>query len=249
MLQTERHEKILAKLRKHNTVKVAALAQELGTSESTIRRDITELDREGKLKKVFGGAVAVNRDITYGETDVLQRTTINVEEKEIIAKYAAGLIQENDFVYIDAGTTTEKMIDYLDKKSVTYVTNGITHAKKLVQRGFNTHIVGGQLKPSTEAIIGTEAVEAVCRYNFTKCFMGTNGVDIEKGFTTPDIGEAAIKTAVIKRSYVAYVLADHNKFGLISPVTFANLDEACIITNNLDNEHYNRYTIVKGVKE
>ena len=78
MLQNERHERILSKLKIHNTVKVADLAQELGISESTIRRDITELDHAGKLKKVFGGAVAVNGDITYGETNVTQRTMINV---------------------------------------------------------------------------------------------------------------------------------------------------------------------------
>lgn len=249
MLQNERHEKILAKLRKHNTVKVATLAKELGISESTIRRDITELDHAGKLKKVFGGAVAVNRDITYGEPDVLQRTMINVEEKESIAKYAASLVQENDFVYIDAGTTTEKLIDYLDKKNATYVTNGIAHANKLAKRGFEAHIIGGLLRPSTEAVIGSEALEAVQHYNFTKCFMGTNGIDIEKGFTTPDIGEAAIKTAVMQRSYKSYILADHNKFGLISPVAFAGLDEACIITNKLDNEHFNRYTVIKEVRK
>ena len=249
MLQNERHERILGKLKKHNTVKVAALAKELGISESTIRRDITELDNAGKLKKVFGGAVAVNGDITFGEADVSQRTMINVEEKELIARYAATMVQENDFVYIDAGTTTEKMIDYLDKKNVTYLTNGITHAKKLIQKGFDAYIIGGLLRPSTEAVIGSAAIEAVQHYNFTKCFMGTNGVDIERGFTTPDIGEAAIKTAVMKKAYMSFVLADHTKFGLISPVTFAELDEACIITDRLANEHFRQYTVIKEVEE
>ena len=100
MLQNERHERILGKLKKHNTVKVAALAKELGISESTIRRDITELDNAGKLKKVFGGAVAVNGDITFGEADVSQRTMINVEEKELIAKYAASMVQELSLIHI-----------------------------------------------------------------------------------------------------------------------------------------------------
>lgn len=249
MLQNERHERILARLKKHNTVKVAALAKEMGISESTIRRDITELDHAGKLKKVFGGAVAVNGGITFGETDVSQRTMINVEEKELIAKYAAGMVQENDFVYIDAGTTTEKMIDYLDKKNVTYITNGITHAKKLVQKGFDAHIIGGLLRPSTEAVIGSEAIEFVQHYNFTKCFMGTNGVDIERGFTTPDIGEAAIKTAVMKKAYMSFVLADHTKFGLISPVTFADLDGACIITDRPVDKHFHKHTVIKEVEE
>lgn len=249
MLQNERHERILAKLRKHNTVKVTALAKELGISESTIRRDINELDHAGKLKKVFGGATAVNGDITFGEADVSQKITINVEEKELIARYAASLIQDNDFVYIDAGTTTEKMIDYLDKRNVTYVTNGITHARKLARMGFNVQIVGGLLRHSTEAVIGAAAIEAVRCLNFTKCFMGTNGVSIDRGLTTPDIGEAAIKAAVMKKAYKSFVLADHTKFGCISPVTFADLDDACIITDKLPDEHYRQYTEIEEVKK
>ena len=248
MLQNERQEKILARLRQNGSVKVTVLAKDMDISESTIRRDINELDRRGRLKKVFGGAVAINRDMSPVETDVAQRTLINIREKDIIAEYAASMINDNDFVYIDAGTTTEKMIDYLDKKSVTYVTNGITHAKKLIQRGFDAYVIGGLLRPSTEAVIGAAAIEAVQKYNFTKCFMGTNGIDTESGFTTPDIGEAAVKTAVMKKSYVSFVLADHTKFGLVSPVTFADIEEACVITDGLEGEHYRRYTVIKEVE-
>ena len=248
MLQNERQEKILDRLRQNGSVKVTVLAKDMGISESTIRRDINELDRQGRLKKVFGGAVALNRDMSPVETDVAQRTLINIREKDIIAEYAASMINDNDFVYIDAGTTTEKMIDYLDKKSVTYVTNGITHAKKLIQRGFDAYVIGGLLRPSTEAVIGAAAIEAVQKYNFTKCFMGTNGIDTESGFTTPDIGEAAVKTAVMKKSYVSFVLADHTKFGLVSPVTFADIEEACVITDHLEGEHYRRYTVIKEVE-
>lgn len=248
MLQNERQEKILARLRQNGSVKVTVLAKDMDISESTIRRDINELDRRGRLKKVFGGAVAINRDMSPVETDVAQRTLINIREKDIIAEYAASMINDNDFVYIDAGTTTEKMIDYLDKKSVTYVTNGITHAKKLIQRGFDAYVIGGLLRSSTEAVIGAAAIEAVQKYNFTKCFMGTNGIDTESGFTTPDIGEAAVKTAVMKKSYVSFVLADHTKFGLVSPVTFADIEEACVITDHLEGEHYRRYTVIKEVE-
>ena len=248
MLQNERQEKILARLRQNGSVKVTVLAKDMDISESTIRRDINELDRRGRLKKVFGGAVAIHRDMRPVETDVAPRTLINIREKDIIAEYAASMINDNDFVYIDAGTTTEKMIDYLDKKSVTYVTNGITHAKKLIQRGFDAYVIGGLLRPSTEAVIGAAAIEAVQKYNFTKCFMGTNGIDTESGFTTPDIGEAAVKTAVMKKSYVSFVLADHTKFGLVSPVTFADIEEACVITDHLEGEHYRRYTVIKEVK-
>ncbi len=248
MLQRERYERILAKLKKKHAVKVASLAKELGISESTIRRDINELEQMGKLKRVFGGAVPVSSDMLFGETDITSRAQLQVEEKDRIAAYAATMINESDFVFLDAGTTTERMIDYLDKKNVTYVTNGLGHAKKMIQRGFNVYMIGGLLRPSTEAAVGTAAIEAIRQYNFTKCFMGTNGIDPERGFTTPDIGEAAIKSAAMKQSYVSFVLADHTKFGLISSITFAQLDDACILTDKIEEEQYSQYTVVKEVE-
>lgn len=247
MLHEERHEQILAQLKIKHAVKVNALAKELGASESTIRRDINELDQKGLLKRVFGGAVSVTGNIASEATDVAERTRLNVEEKDRIAQYAATLISDNDFVFIDAGTTTEKMIDYLENKNVTYVTNGVVHAMKLVKNGFNAFMIGGSLRPMTQAAVGSAAIESIKQYNFTKCFMGANGVDIERGFTTPDISEAAIKTEAVRRSHVSYVLVDHEKFGRVSSVTFAGIEDASIITNRADNPQYRQYTAIKEV--
>ena len=247
MLQDERYEKILKQLNAKHAVKVACLARELGISESTIRRDINDLHQMGKLKRVFGGAVSVSSDTAAARTDVAARAVINVEEKERIARYAAALVEEDDFVFIDAGTTTQRMIDYLDAANAIYVTNGIIHAKKLIEKGLNAYIIGGSLRASTKAAIGTPAIESLKKYNFTKCFMGTNGVDIDRGFTTPDVGEAAVKTEAMKRAYVSFILADHTKFGLISSVTFAELPDACIITDRVEAGQYSRHTAVREV--
>lgn len=245
MLQDERHEMILQQLHLKHAVKVASLAKELNISESTIRRDITELHQQGKLKKVFGGAVSITRDIVQEETDVAARSSINVALKEQIARYAAAMIEDEDFAFIDAGTTTERMIDYLENRKATYVTNGLTHGLKLIRRGFDAYIVGGLLRLSTEAAIGARAVESISQYNFTKCFIGTNGVDLERGYTTPDIGEAAVKTAVINQSGAAFILADHTKFGRVSSITFADLEDACIITDKQNQPEYGQHTVVR----
>ena len=245
MLQKERHGIILNQLKMKGAVRVHDLAGELGISESTIRRDINELDQMGKLKKVFGGAVEADSSMNFGETDVAARTLIHVEEKEQIARCAAALITDHDFVFLDAGTTTEKMIDYLEKKNVTYVTNGIGHARKLIQRGLDVHIIGGLLRPSTEAVVGETAIDIIRRYNFTKCFMGATGIDFERGFTTRDISEGAVKAAAIQQSRRTFVLADHTKFGKVSSVSFAGLEEACIITDRLDNPQYGQYGTVQ----
>lgn len=249
MLQDIRHEKILNELDAKHSVKVTALAKALKISESTIRRDINELHRLGKLRKVYGGAVSLNSGVTSVTTNVSERKRINIEEKECIAQCAARMIEDDDFVYIDAGTTTEKMIEYIKNKNAIYVTNGIIHAKKLLDKGLNTYMIGGVLRSSTEAAIGTGAVDAVRNYNFTKCFMGANGVDINKGFSTPDVDEAAIKSAVIKQSYETYILADHTKFGCVSSVNFAALKEAYIITDHIDDFDYCQYTIIKEAEK
>lgn len=238
MLQNLRHEKILKELEINRAVKVTDLAKELDTSESTIRRDIAELDRIGKLKKVFGGAIPSESGMISMPTDVAERDAINIEEKERIARYAATLIEDGDFVYIDAGTTTYRMIEYLENNKATYVTNGIVNAQMLVQKGFNVYMIGGMLRPMTEAAIGSSAVEALKKYNFTKCFMGSNGIDLNRGFSTPDISEAAMKTAAIQKSCISFILADHTKFDRISSVTFASIDQAYIITDRVDDPRY-----------
>ena len=247
MLQNLRHERILKQLEINHEVKVTKLAKELNTSESTIRRDIVELDKMGKLTKVFGGAVPKGSDMISVPTDVAERDLINTEEKERIAKYAATLIEDNDFVYIDAGTTTYRMIDYLENSKATYVTNGIVNARMLVQKGFNVFMIGGTLRPMTEAAVGPSAIEALRRYNFTKCFMGTNGIDLERGFSTPDISEAAMKTAAIEQSCISFILADHTKFGLVSSVSFAKLSDAYIITDKVIDDAYHKEALIQKI--
>ncbi len=247
MLTPERHNRILQILNERKAVTVAELTKELETSESTIRRDLTSLHELNKLVKVHGGATAIDADFTSYEEDVATKSTRNVEEKEAIAKYAASLINKDDFVYIDAGTTTEKMIDYIENTGAVFVTNGIAHAKKLIQKGCKAYVIGGELKLSTEAIVGAEGVNNMKKYNFTKSFIGANGIGVDQGFTTPDLEEAVIKQEAVKKSHVAYVLADHTKFGKVTSVTFSRLDQAIIITDRMADEKYKEQTIVKEV--
>lgn len=241
MLSEERFERILKLLEEKNTVTVTELVKELDTSESTIRRDLNHLDKMKKLKKVHGGAKSINMIYATKDDEVVVRQTLNVDEKKKIAKYAASLINEDDFVYIDAGTTTELMIDYITENRAIYITNGIVHAKKLIQKKCKVYIIGGELKLSTEAIIGVEAIDSLKKYNFTKGFFGTNGINKNAGFTTPDIKEALVKREAVNRSNEAYILADDSKFNNISAVTFAEIDRATIITTNLKHKEFKEY--------
>ena len=239
MLTEERHSMIIKAVNERASVTIAELAEMLDVSASTVKRDLIILANEGKIIKVRGGAMSRNESFTSVEKNVEEKASICTEEKMTIAKYAAELIENGDFVFLDAGTTTEKMIDYLNVKDVTFVTNGFIHAKKLARKGYKVFITGGDIKASTEAIVGAECVLTLKNYNFTKCFMGTNGISLTAGFTTPDVNEARVKSAAIESSREVYVLADHSKFDEVSSATFAGLGKAVIITDRIPNRKYN----------
>ena len=248
MLTEERHFIILDTVNKNKNVELGELCELLNTSESTVRRDLSLLDKKGLLVKVRGGAIAVtDESFTAAEPNVEEKAGLFAAEKEAIARYAASLIEDGDFVYIDAGTTTEKMIEYIPSKSVTFVTNAFINAKKLAQRGFKVMILAGEVKASTEAIVGSEAAIALMNYNFTKCFMGVNGISIKGGLSTPDKNEASVKTMAISRSKEVFILGDHSKFGKIFSVKFSELNRGKIITDKVPDKKYLSEASVKEV--
>ena len=247
MLTEERFSIILNEISSKRTVTLNELCKLLNTSASTVRRDINTLAEMGKLIKLRGGAMALEENFIFSEKNVEEKTALFPEEKKPIGLYAASLIDDGDFVFIDAGTTTERMIEHIPQKEAVFVTNGIIHAKKLSHRGFKVYIPGGELKLSTEAIVGEECVLTIRNYNFTKCFMGTNGISMTAGFTTPDINEAIVKKAAVDKSIKKYFLADHSKFDKINSVTFAQINRGEIITDKLPDKKYIKYTSIKEV--
>ena len=144
MLTEQRYEIILKLLEEKNSITVAEVKDLLNTSESTVRRDITALHNAGKLVKVFGGAVACDRTVITHEPTVEQKAEVNEEAKQLVAAKAAALIQP--------------------------VTNAVAHAKTLAAAGFRVYLVGGELKGSTEAVVGNQALMNLQSYHFTKGF-------------------------------------------------------------------------------
>lgn len=244
MLSEERHMMILKILEEKKSVTVSELTKLLPISESTARRDITVLDKAGRLVKVFGGAVLADVVYSSAEPTVAQKSEIGREEKRKIAKYAASLIKPRDFVYLDAGTTTGYMLDFIGETNAVFVTNAVVHAQKLAAKGRNVILVGGTLKSSTEAVVGESAVLALKEYHFTLGFFGTNGVSRSAAFTTPDAGEALVKRTALKQCKEAYILCDHSKFHTISSVTFAPLAAGTILTDREMDEYKDAADIV-----
>lgn len=237
MLSKQRHGMILKFLEERQSITVAELTTLLNISESTARRDITILDRAGKLVKVFGGAVSAGDPIYLStEPTVAQKVEINKEEKQRIARYAVSFIQPQDFIYLDAGTTTGYMIDFLQEKNITVVTNAVAHAQRLAASNVHVLLVGGTLKGSTEAVVGTTAVLMLKEYYFSKGFFGTNGVSKKAGFTTPDDSEALVKKTALEQCKQAYMLCDYSKFNTVSSVKFADLTAGTILTDRIMEE-------------
>ena len=247
MLAEERFSLILEQLDRKRTVTVQELCEALNTSESTIRRDLTELDRQGKLNKVHGGATLPDSRFLADEPTMEAKETLAVEQKRSIAQAAAQLISANDFVFIDAGSTTLELVRALtgDALKASYLTNGVAHARALAQKGCRVYLPGGLLRPQTEAIVGAPTVSIIQQYNFTKAFMGANGVALEAGFTTPDPEEAAVKAAAVHRARETWFLVDDAKFARIYPAVIADLQGGAILTNRCPNPKYKQFTLVK----
>lgn len=233
MIAEERYARIESMVSERGSISLSELTEALDASESTIRRDLAKLAAQGKLNKVHGGATALTSDYVLMDQPFAGRHTLNIEEKRAIAAYAATLIGPDDFVFIDGGTTTEYLVQAITQTKATYLTNSLPHAQRLLAKGCRTLLPGGEVKGVTEVLVGSETVNAIRRYHFTMGFWGTNGAELETGFTTPEFSEAAVKQISLEHTVKPYVLADSSKFSKISLITFADFDDATVITDRL----------------
>lgn len=247
MLTEERHFTILNFLKEKEAVKIHELTDATGASESTIRRDLTDLEDAGLLRRVHGGAAKVSRkriEPTMGE-----KSARFSEEKRAAGRLAASLIEDDDCVFIDAGTTTLALIPYIQAKNIVAVTNGFDHLRLLAERGIQAYGTGGMLKPSTEALTGTGAVHGLQQYWFDKAFLGVNGIHLKAGYTTPDPEEAAVKREALKRAQQPFILADASKFQESTFTHIADLDAAVIITGRIPEKTRRMFEEATDIKE
>lgn len=247
MIAEKRYQIILDILHRQRSATVQQLAEVLCTSESTIRRDLIALDSQGRLNKVHGGATLSEQQFSAYEPDMMTKEGLNIPEKQAIGRFAAALIRSDDFVFIDAGSTTLQMVNAVsgDALRATYVTNGLAHTRVLTRKGCTVYVPAGLVRQRTEAITGTPALNSLRYYHFTKAFMGVNGISIECGFTTPGIEERELKAAAIQSAQQSWFLADDSKFDKVYPAGICALSRAGIITNHLSGEKYRNYTTVE----
>lgn len=247
MIPEARRRLLLDTLHHRQSATVQELAEALGSSISTIRRDLILLDEQGLLQRVHGGAALNEAPLSAEELDMPTKEGLKLAEKQAIGRFAAAMIHADDFVFIDAGSTTLQLVRAIDGEALKaiYVTNGLAHTRALTQKGCSVYVPGGRIRQRTEAIVGSTAMESLHHYNFTKAFLGVNGISVNRGYTTPGIDERELKAAVVRRAKECWFLADDSKFDKICSAGICDLQSAFLITNRLPNEKYRNLTIIK----
>jgi DeoR family transcriptional regulator, fructose operon transcriptional repressor len=225
MYAEERQRWIVERARAGGRVEVAALAGQLGVTTETVRRDLTTLERHALLRRVHGGAIPIER--LGFEPALAARDAVLTAEKERIARLALAELPEEGTILLDAGTTTARLADALPAdRELVVLTNALPIAMALsIRPNLTVLMLGGRVRGRTQAAVDAWALQALSDSFVDVAFIGTNGITLERGLTTPDTTESAVKRAMIRAARRSVVLADHTKAGQDHLSRFAELDE------------------------
>lgn len=218
----ERHQVLVQRLRGQGRLDAGAMAEELQVSTETIRKDLLQLERQGLLRRVHGGAVSIE-DLAF-EPAVSTRAS-NEKEKRRIAQAALAEVPREGAVFIDAGSTTTMLAEMFPAdRDLTVFTNTLTIALALVSRPrLNVHTLGGRVRARTFAEVDNWAMRALSEIRVDVAFLGTNGISADRGLSTPDESEAAVKRLMISAGRERVLLADHTKYDQSSLYKYADL--------------------------
>lgn len=234
MYAAERQQLILTSARAAGRAEVGALAEQLDVSTETIRRDLTALERRGLLQRVHGGAIPVDRVEPEVGLDV--RIGRRAAVKQRIALRALEEIPPGGTVLLDSGTSTLAIAQALPADAeCTIITNSLMIGAALSAKpGIELMQLGGRVRPVTGAAVGRWTCEALAELTVDVGFVGSNGFDAQRGLTTPDQEEAAVKRAMVLASRTTVLVADSSKAGRAHLTRFAALDEIDLVITDTD---------------
>jgi DeoR family fructose operon transcriptional repressor len=234
MIPYERQKKILELLEGTELLRLDEIQAAIpDASESTLRRDIRDLENNGKLVRLSGGAV--KKTEADAETPVSVKSKQFATEKQVIARLAAEHVQTGDTIYIDSGSTCTELFKLVCGMKITIVTtNTDLFALTPADCASTIYVLGGMFNPSTSSIYGTLTDEAIARFVFDKAFLGANGIDAKFGVTTHTMVEATKKQLVAAHAKETYVLADSSKFGEVFATRVMPLSDAELVSDTYD---------------
>lgn len=213
MLANQRREKILELLKEDGSAKVIKLAKIFKVSEVTIRQDLEKLEQDGFITREHGGAFLKNVENSVKSFTILNQE--NIEQKQIIGKKAAELIESGETIILDSGsTTTEIAKNLIGRKGITIITNALNIALILgAVPGIEVIVTGGEFKPPTLSLTGQKAAIFFEDIHVDKLFLATAGISLKSGLTYPSISDIVVKKAMIDAADITYLVADSTKIG------------------------------------
>ena len=230
MYGAERQQLLAQRARRDGRIDVMAAAEEFEVAPETIRRDLGALERQGLVRRVYGGAIPVER-LDF-EPGVSQRDQTNAAEKERIARAAFDLLPGRGTLLLDAGTTTGRLASMLPTdRELTIVTNSLPVASQLAGR-HTVHMLGGRIRGTTLASVESWALDVLDGLTIDVGFFGANGFSVDRGCTTPDPAESAVKAAMVRACRRRVLLADHRKYGDDQFSRFAQLSEIDVVVTD-----------------
>ncbi len=246
-IRSKRIEEIKSYIYANKTVTLDQLCKEFNVSLSTLRRDLDEILQEKDIKKIYGGVTATNKRelVSFGE-----RNISNSIKKEHIAIKAASFVENGDIIFIDSGTTTLHMIEAMkDKKDITILTNNIEIIIQAIPyENINIISLSGTLNRKTLSFTGTMATQVLQNYNIGKAFMASAGFSIENGITNSSALETDLKQLAVQRSQKTYLLADSSKNGVVSLMTYCQLDKInALITESTPSKEITEFLNQKSI--
>jgi DeoR family transcriptional regulator, myo-inositol catabolism operon repressor len=249
MIKDKRINKIEEYIIEHKSVSLDELMNVFKVSKNTIRRDVHELVEGGDFKKVYGG-VAVNDDNRAKLESFQDRQVRNQAEKVMIGKAAADYVEDGDIIFIDSGTTTIEMIEFIKSKQVTIITNSLDFiVRALPYENLNVITAGGILERKTNSFGSLKYMDILNAYNINKAFMASTGVSLLNGITNASPLESELKTSVVNRSSEVFLLVDHDKFDKYGLMTYCKFDKIdYLVTNRMPSEVYQNYTEKNDIK-
>jgi DeoR/GlpR family transcriptional regulator of sugar metabolism len=213
------------------SVRVSDLSKRFDVTEETIRRDLEKLESERVLSRIHGGAVPAQKG--HFEIPIIRKPSTFIEEKKLIAKKAASLVEDGDIIALDASSTCFQMAKHLIDKEITVITNSIPVTLELANRsGLTVILVGGYLREISMSLVGISTELTIEGYHVDKFFFSAKGFDLRRGISEDHELQAQVKRKFISISDQQIFLADHSKFGVKSLVQITDLNNIKLITDN-----------------
>jgi DeoR family transcriptional regulator, fructose operon transcriptional repressor len=223
----ERQHAMAGMIARDRRLSVSTAAESFGVTTETVRRDLAILEQQGLIHRVHGGAVPADA-LTTVELAVSKRDRTAAAEKDRIARAALDQLPgDGGVILLDAGTTTRRLAAILPAdRRLTVFTNTPSIAMLVAGHpSVEVHLVGGRVRPTTHAAVGPTTVQALHNLRVDVSFIGTNGLTVQHGLTTPDADEAAVKAAMIAAGHRVVILTDSRKIGHDTLVRFGTCDQ------------------------